>query len=375
MSQGIYLDNSFVTRPSEKSVSKMMPYLSDKWGTPMAPHLFGQQLNHPLKESYQSLYKLMGAPEEAHFLPTGSGADAVERVVHSVYQQVTCPMGKNQMMTAKTDEAPAILATGSLEAMGCVPKMVEVDANGLVTIESIGDALTPRTALVSLSWANGMTGVIQPVHEIAKLLHDRGVRFHIEASHVLGKLYFDWEDVGADYISFSGDLIHVPKGIGGIFVKGEHLPPEFHYLNIPGIVALGQAAEEALEARDLLCMEVARLRDMLEKGIMDQVPDAVIFFQEQQRLPHVSAIGFPGVSNEALLYRLSRRGVYASIGGGNFQQIALLLKATGVEETLAQTALSFSLSRETNEQEIELAIAIIAEEVASLRNLSKEFRS
>jgi len=144
---------------------------------------------------------------------------------------------------------------------------------------------------------------------------------------------------------------------------------------LPAIVALGHAAEEALDARDLVCMEVARLRDLFEKGILDKIPNATIFFQNQQRLPHISAIAFPGVANEALLYRINRRGVYASIGGGNFQQIALILQASGADESLAQSALSFSLSRETTDDEIERAVVIIAEEVAELRKLSKEFQT
>lgn len=385
MARGIYLDNSTTTRPSEKAISKMMPFLTNQWGLPSAPHLMGQELYPALKDSWQSLYKLIGAQDTDDIVFTSSGAEAVNHAIAATYFDVTLPTGKNHFITSHIDEAPAIMAIGRLEKMGCVGKMVTPNSTGQVTAQIIADALTPRTAMVSLSWANGLTGVVQPIADIAKLCQERGVLLHLDATHILGKLYYDLEETGASFISFNGDNIHAPKGSGALYIKGgtkcspfivggiEQASLRAGSYNIPGLIALGVAAEEALDARDLMGMEVARLRDKLEMGIVAGCPEAVPYFCNQQRLPHITCIAFPGIANEAMLFSLNRRGIYACIGGGSFQQIGLILNASGIRETLAQTALSFSLSRETNEDEIERAIDLIVETAHKLRRCSEQF--
>jgi len=384
MKQGIYLDNSMTTRPSEKAVSSMMPFITDHWGSPSSPHTMGQDIYPAMRESYQQIYKLLGASEEDDFVFTSSGAEAVNQVIASAYLDVTVPTGKNQYITSNIDEAPALMAISRLEQMGCVGKIVHPDNEGKVTAEKIADAITPRTALVSLSWANGLTGVLHPVGEIASLCQERGILFHLDATHVLGKVFYEMEDVGADFITFNGDNLHAPKGTGGLYIKKGITCSPFILggieqggyragsYNIPGLIALGHASQEALEARDHLCTEVARLRDHLESEVLEAIPSAVPCFQNQERLPHCTTIAFPKVTNEALLYALNRRGVYASIGGGGFQQIGLILQSCGFEEKIAQSAVSFSLSRETSPEEIDSAIEIIVNEANRLGRLSEK---
>jgi cysteine desulfurase len=384
MTRGIYLDNSMITRPSETVIAKMLPYLTDMWGTPSAPHQKGQELFPSINESLRAIYALIGAKETDDLIFTSSGAEAINQVILSTYFDITRPTGKNQYITSHIDEAPAIMSIGRLEKIGCVGKMVNANKNGMVTAEAIAEAITPRTALVSLSWANGLTGVINPVSEIAALCHERGIRFHLDATHILGKLFFELEEIGAHLITFNGDQLHAPKGTGGLYIKeGINCSPfivggleqaghRAGSLNVPALVAMGQAAVEALDTRDLLCTEVARLRDKLEQGIVNEYPQAIAFFCNQERLPHCTTIAFPGIVNEALLYALNRKNVFASIGGGSFQQIGLILANNGIPLPLAHSALSFSLSRETTEDEIDRAIAIIGEAARKLKKVSAE---
>jgi len=276
------------------------------------------------------------------------------------------------------------MAMSRLEKLGCVCRMIDVDATAHVTPEAVGDHVTPRSALLSLSWGCGLTGVIQPVQEIAKVCRERGILFHLDASHVLGKLSFDLKELGADFISFEGSLVHAPQGTGALWVRdGVKLSP-FIYggqeqgghragpLNLPGLVALGKAADQLLESRDLLCMEGARLRNLLEQGIQEGYPGAKPLFTEQERLPHITTISFPGIANESLLFALSEKGLYASIGGGLQQQLSLILESCQVEPMLAHSAVSFSLSRETTEGEIERAIDIIVRAAKQLRQSSSK---
>jgi cysteine desulfurase len=183
-------------------------------------------------------------------------------------------------------------------------------------------------------------------------------------------------------MSFNGDNLHGPKGTGALFIRsGIRLSPfilgghdqaglRAGALNVPGLVGLGIAARELAESQDLMCTEIARLRGKLEMGIQAACPEAIVFYQDEERLPNCSAIAFPGITNDALLFALNRRGIFACFGGGNFQKISLLLTAAGVEETLANSAVNFSLSRDTTEEDIDHALEVIISTVKQLRKLS-----
>lgn len=369
----IYLDNQFVAKCSQATIKKILPFYTEKWGSYSSPHQKGQSLFFDVEESYKSIYKSLDASIQDDIILTSCGAEAVNQVFFSAYYENALSTGKNQFICSNIDEAPSLMSISRLEQMSSVGKMAYADSSGRVTAKAIADKMNPRTCLVSLSWANGLTGVINPVAEISSLCRERGVLLHLEATHVIGKLYFHPDEIGAHYISFNGDQLHAPKGTGCLWVKqgapcvpyiiggieqGGHRSGS---LNVPGLVGLSNSLQESIESRDLLCTEGARLRDKLETGIVKNYPDAVIFYKESERLPTITAIGFPGISNEALLFALNRKGVYASIGGGSFQQISLVLMGGGVSQELANTAVSFSLSKETTEEEIDRAIEIISE--------------
>lgn len=382
MSKQIYLDNSLAAMPSSEAVAEMMPYFTKNWGTPSAPHGWGGRLIAPMEESLRAIYSLLGAKEEDHFVFTSSGAEAVNQVLNAVYFDMTLEEGRNHFLTSQVDEAPQIMGLSRLEKLGAVVSLIKTNDIGQATEETVGDALTPRSAIVSLSWANGLTGVIQPVQEIAEVCKERGVLLHLDASHVLGKLYFDLSDAGADIITFEGSVLHAPQGTGGLwFREGLSLSPliaggaeqggkRAGPINPAGLAALAEASRQLLKAQDFFSMEAARLKSRLEEKIQAGYPEAVVFFENQERLPHVTAIGFPGIVNEALLFALSEQNVFASIGGSQFQQIGLILEASGIDKELAQTALSFSLSRYTTDEEIDMAAEIITTSANKLKKCS-----
>ncbi|MDP1880305.1 MAG: cysteine desulfurase family protein [Parachlamydiaceae bacterium] len=383
MTSPIYLDNSTTTRPSEKAVSAMIPYWTTYWGLPSSPHQKGQELYPLLTDSFKTLYQFLGADEEDQLVLTSSGTEAINHVISSVYKDITLSTGKNHFLSGNMDEAASILSIGQLEMHGCVGKMIEVDSHGIITPQALIGRLSPRTALLSLSWGNGLTGVIQPLKEIAELCRQRGVKLHVDATHVLGKLYIDLKEIDPDFLTFNGEQLHAPRGSGILYIKKGVKCSPFIYgsadqggmraggLNVASLAGLAVAVQEASEHCDFFCMEAARLRTQFENGILQIIPSAQICFKEIERLPHCSTIVFPGIANEALLFALNRRGVYASIGGGNFQQLGLMLVATGMNEMLAHSAISFSLSRFTTETEIKEAIDRITSTVLSLTRLSE----
>lgn len=365
MPRAIYLDNSQTTAPSKTALAKMMPFYSEKWGIFSQPHQKGQELVPDIVEAYKSLYTLFNAKEEDEIIFTASGAEAVNQVIQGAYFELTIPTGKNHYIVGKVDEAPALMAIHRLEQAGCVGTMI------LPTPQNVIEALSARTALVSLSWGNGLTGQLQPVREIGKILRDRGVKFHLEASHVVGKLWFDPYDIGADYISFGGDLIHGTKASGALWVRAKEKVPKLILggleqdgaragpLDTANLVVLGAAAKEASDGLDYLSTEGARLRGKFERELLKNIPESKILFCDTERLPHISCVIFPGCPSETLLFLLQKEECFANMGGGSLQQIGYVLASLGLSEVDAASALSFSLSRETTDGQIERACALI----------------
>lgn len=383
MNHPIYFDNSTTSRPSGEAISKMLVYYSDKWGSPSSPHKMGQDVFSAMEESLRNVYTLLGANEKDFIVITSSGAEAVNQAFMSTYQDITLTTGKNHFITSNIDEAPALLSLNRLEQFGCATSVVKANSQGFMTAQAISEMISPRTALIALSYANGLTGVINPIAEISELCKLRGIRLLIDVTHVLGKLYVDLKKIEADFISFNGDHIHAPKGTGGLYIRESAKCSPFIVggieqgglragaVNVPALVGLGEAAKEALAARDYVCTEIARLKFQFEQGLKQRIPEAIILFENEERVPHISAIAFPGVTSEALLFLLNTKDLYASMGGGSQQQIGYLLEACEVSKPLANCALSFSLSRETTEEEVERALEIIAKSYQKLRKVSE----
>jgi cysteine desulfurase len=190
--------------------------------------------------------------------------------------------------------------------------------------------------------------------------------------------------MGADFVTFNGSQLHAPQGTGALFMRkrlkanpliyggNEQAGLRAGVVNMALLAGLGEAARESQETIDYYCTEIARLRNRFEQLVCAGVPGATVLFSDQERLPHCTCIAFPRAVNEALLFALDGRGVYASMGGGSFQQIAMNLVSSGVDESVAQTALSFSLGRTTTEEQIEQAASIVVEEATKLANLSQK---
>lgn len=377
MDEPIYLDNSTLARPSSHLLNQMQPYLKRHWHNITAPYLKGKEPFSSVERTLRDLDAFVGAHQNDRFFFTASGAEATAQVYHSAYIDHLSESGKNHILTTAVEEAPVLLSVKRYEKLGCVEKIVPLNENGQLTRENLEKNLSPRSGLLSLSWANSLTGVIHPIWELAELCREKGVLFHVDASTVLGKLYFKLQDIPIDYLTFDGTLLHGPKGSGGLFVNRsiafESLIPEGMpgcHLNEAALMGLGVAFEEMSEAFDHLCMETTRLRDTLEREVQRAIPEVKILFQTAERLPHITTLVFPGVRSELLAFHLRERGVLASFGGGRMQKLEHLLSSCSVPPLDARCALSFSLSRDTTEEEIRQAIGIIVDAGQKCRTYS-----
>jgi cysteine desulfurase len=372
--QEIYLDNHSATRPSDEILNQMRSFEASYWACSSAPYYLGQLSHLPVVTAVKKLYELVGANEADQFFFRASLAESIDEIFLSTYFTHVKETGRSHFYSTDLQQAPIMFSLKKMEKLGCSAKSIAVNRFGQLTKQALEEALRPKAAMVSLSLACGLTGVLQPVHEIAEVCKQRQVLLHIDATHAIGKYFFRFEDLPIDFMTFDAAAFHGPKGCAGTFVKAlspfsSQLPkigtePSAH------ICILAEAFELAAEQFDKVCTETARLRDRLESNIEGVLQDAIAPFKEAERLPTTSVLCFPGVASEALLYMISSKGVYATMGGGSFQKLSAILQPCLNNKDLSLGALSFTLSHQTTEQEIDKASQIIIEAYKQLRAIS-----
>ncbi len=372
----VYLDHHSGTRPCGTVLEQCRAFLEEYWAPAFQPYKLSQDLNM----RYQIIYDLAGASLEDTFVFTSSGAEAINQVHWTAFLELARKEGKCHFITTSVEDAPMLQSLKRLETLGCFVKMAPLDSKGCIDVEKLSELIGPRTAMISLSFAHGLTGTLQPIEAIAALAKEKNVLLHIDATYALGKVYSPFQ---CDYLTFSGDRLHASKGSGGLFAKaGRPLVPFIvggieqaalrgGAFDIPSFLSLSAAASQAFLSLDLMGLEVVRLRDQFEQQLMAKIPGAQVLCSDSPRLPNVSVVAFPRVHQEALFYALARKQLFASIGGHYSPPLARHLIALGIDEKTAETAIHFSLSRHTSQQEIEKAVALIVETVQSLQILSE----
>ncbi len=357
-----YFDSSRVTRPSEKVVATLHSLSKDYWHSPF----------ELTKKSEQSIQDYFKAPERSRFYLTTSASEGFSHILESICLKHISKTGKNHIIAAADDLFSAKMIE-KWEPLGVTLKKVLLNSEGQVTANTLSSLLSPRTSFVTLPWANGLTGVIYPIWEIANLCREKGILFHVDASAILGKYYFSFSDIPIDFLTFEGSLIHAPTGSGGLLVRDNETIFPFRAKQQRALFAsLACACEEMEEYFDHTCLETARLRNTFETHIKKGFLESEVLFQSSERLPHVSCIAFPGIFHELLAFTLNEKGLSAGFAVENGLSLESMLKEIGVEPTFCASALSFSLSRETTESEIEQAAAIIVEEAQRLKTFSRK---
>lgn len=373
----IYLDFQAACRPYPKAVEAYSQHMETHFGSLLSPHDLGQGQIEAVNHNLHCLYDLFGAEGVDSFLYASSGAEAIAQVLYSTYFLDVQAGGKTTILTTPFEEAPTLLTCSDLKKLGVQHKTVPFNAEGQIDLKTFKKALTKEVSLVSLSWANALTGTLHPIEEIVELCKKAGVPLHLDVTAVLGKVHFYFNDLGATYITFDGGRVGAPKGIGGLFVRED--APFFELVrgkepvHPPGLAALKIAVEETLTQFDHINLETMLLRDHFEADLLKACPEAKLFFQDAARLPNIAVVAFPGVDSEALMFTLQENGLYASFGGGLFPKLASLLEGCNIDPKWAYSALSFSLSHTTTKDEIEKAVELISDQVKAHRQISKAY--
>lgn len=379
----VYLDNNATTRVDTRVVTAMLPYFTEQFGNPSSMHAFGANVGGAVREAREQLQALLGAAHDHEIVFTSGGTESDNAALSSALESSPA---RNEIVTSVV-EHPAILSTCEhlQKTRGAKVHYIGVDAKGRLDLEAYRKALSDKTAIVSIMWANNETGTINPVAELAELAKDAGALFHTDAVQAVGKLPIDLKSTTIDLLSLSGHKLHGPKGIGALYVrrgtrfksmlKGGHQERgrRAGTENTPGIIGLGKAAEIARQNLDRDTAHIAALRDRLEKGLLQRIGNSFVTGDAQSRLPNTSNIAFEYIEGEAILLLLNRAGIAASSGSactsGSLEP-SHVLRAMGVPYTAAHGAIRFSFSRENTDDDVDQVLEVMPGIIARLRELS-----
>ena len=378
----IYLDNNATTACDPAVVEAMLPYFTEQFGNASSMHSFGNKVAHGLKEARARIQRLLGAEFDSEIIFTSCGTESNSTALLSALK---AQPERNQVITTVI-EHPAILAVCEhLEKEGVVVHRLRVDKKGRLDLDEYKSLLSPRTAIVSVMWANNETGTLFPVEEMAAMARAVGAMFHTDAVQAVGKIPIDLANSKIDMLSLSGHKLHAPKGVGVLYLRrGTRFRPLLRgghqergrragTENSASIVGLGTAGALAMEYMDFENTEVRRLRDRLEAGILASVPHAFVTGDPGNRLPNTANIAFEYVEGEAILLLLNKQGIAASSGSactsGSLEP-SHVMRAMGIPYTAAHGTIRFSLSRYNTETEIDRVIAAVPPIIGQLRKLS-----
>jgi cysteine desulfurase len=379
----IYLDNNATTPLLPDVFEAMRPYFGEQFGNASSIHHHGQQTRAAVEDARESVAALLGC-RAAEIVFTSGGTEADNLAIAGLIA------AGDHVITSSIEHHAVLLSCRHLEEIGAEVTVLPVDGRSVIDPSDVGRALRPNTKLISVMMANNETGVLQPVEKIGAIAAEAGVYFHTDAVQAFGKVAIDVKRIGCQALSISGHKIHAPQGVGALYVqKGTKIHPLFYggrherslragTENVAGIVGMGKAAQLAKQGLDRGDdKKMAAMRDRLQQGILAQVEEAGVNGSGVMRVPNTANIHFDHIDGEALVIALDLKGLAVSTGAacssGAIEPSHVLL-AMGLRRDQARASIRFSLGRQTTNEDIDFALALVAETVARLRELSPGYR-
>ena len=361
----------------------MEPFFGPRFGNPSSVHRWGREARASLDEARERLARCIGAqPDEVCFTSGGTEADNLAVLGPLRLQRAK---GRHVIVTTPI-EHKAVLATVHHAARdGVTERMLPVTSTGVVDLDGANGMIDDSVAIATVMWVNNETGVIQPLPEIAERVKAHGGVMHTDAVQAFGKVEIDVRKTPVDLLTLSGHKIGAPKGIGAIFIRrGTKIDPMFYggsqdrgrrpgTENVAAAVGLAKAAELAVEEREAECRRLRELRDALEEGLVQRIPDAVVNGRGAPRAPHILNISVPGTDSESLLMALDLAGVAASSGSAcqsGSVTPSHVLAAMGVQPDLAIGAVRMSLGSLTTPECVARVVELFPALIAKARRLS-----
>lgn len=389
----IYMDNHATTRVDPRVVEAMLPYLTEKFGNSGSTnHIFGLEVKEAVEAARETIAGAIGAaPRELVFT---SGATESNNLALFGAAERARRKG-NHIISVATEHKAVLDPLARLQDRGCEITLLPVDqagspTAGLITAEQVAEAIRNDTLLVSVMFANNEIGAIQPIADIGRVCKSRGVLFHCDAAQALGRIPINVEQLQVDLLSLSAHKVYGPKGVGALYVRRRNpivrLQPQIFgggqehglrsgTLNSPGIVGFAKAVEIAVAEIPAEAQRLARLRDRLYQGLLSEISDVSLngpaLDRPDLRMAGNLNVAFAYVQGEALILEMKDLALSSGSACTSVNpEPSHVLRALGLDDDLTKSSLRFGLGRFNTEEEVDFAVAAIAEAVHRLRKLS-----
>ena len=383
----IYLDNHATTQLDPRVLDAMLPYFNEKFGNAASrSHQFGWEAEQAVEAAREQIAKLIGATSKEIIFTSGATESdnlAIKGVAEAYRQK------GDHIITVATEHKAVLDSCKHVEKHGGRVTYLPVATDGLISLEALRDAFTEKMVLVTIMYANNEIGLLQPVAEIAKLCHARGVLFHSDAVQAIGKIPVDVNRDGIDLLSITAHKLYGPKGVGALYVRSKNPRVEIAAqidggghehgmrsgtLNVPGVVGLGKACEIAMNELPQESRRMAALRDRLKQQLEQNLDDVHVNGSMEHRLPGNLNMRFDGVDSESLLMAVNDIAVSTGAACTAAKiEASYVLKALGLTDEQANSTLRFGIGRFNTEAEIDYAAERVIDTVKKLRELSVSF--
>ena len=364
-------------------VEAMLPYMKTFYGNPSSLHEFGQEARKALEDARTKIAELINAERKESIIFTSGATEsnnmAIKGVVNRNKDRGTC------IITSSIEHMSVVNTCKFLTTKGFEAVFLPVDNYGFVKLESLEKELTDKTVLVSIVYANGEIGTIQPMKEISKIVHSKNAYLHVDATAACGQVPINVKEEGIDLLTVSSNNMYGPKGIGALYIKeGIRIEPLLHgggqerglrsgTENLPSIVGFGRAAEIAKKEMQSESGKLVRLRDRLIDGLLRPIPFSFLNGHPTKRLPDNVSVRYSFIEGESMLLSLDMMGVAASSGSActaKTLEPSHVLLAIGLKHEEAHGSLMFTLGRQNTEEEVDYVVSLMPSIVKRLRAIS-----
>lgn len=382
MDKKIYMDNAATTKTRPEVVQAMLPYFTEIYGNPSSVYELASQCKQVVDESRQIMAKSINArPEEIYFTASGTEADnwAIKETADAYKTK------GNHIITSKIEHHAVLHTCQWLEKRGYEVTYLDVDESGVVDLDQLRKAIRPTTILISIMFANNEIGTIQPIKEIGEIAKEKNILFHTDGVQAFGQIPIDVEELNIDLLSTSAHKLNGPKGVGFLYIrKGLRLRSLIHggaqerhrragTENVPAIVGFGKAVEIAMETMKERTEKERKLRDLLIKKVLKEIPYTRLNGHRKNRLPNNANFSFQFIEGESLLILLDMQGIAGSSGSactsGSLDPSHVLL-GIGLPHEIAHGSLRLTLSEENTVEEVDYVVEKVKEIVERLRSMS-----
>ena len=377
------MDNGAGMPLDSRALKVMKPYFMETYGNPSSSHSAGNLAKLALASSREMLVQLVAADKPREIIFTSGGTESNNLAIKGVAYRNH--KGGDHIITTTIEHMSVINICKYLQRRGFEVTFIPVNKQGVVDIEKLKDAINDKTILISVMYANGEIGTIQPIGEIGKIAQENNIMFHVDAVAAAGKIPINVKEDKIDLMSISSNDMYGPKGVGALYIKkgtkivpidqggGQETGLRSGTENIPGIVGMGKAAELSQKGMDAEAKRLTKLRDKLIKGVLEKIPYSFLNGHTKKRLPNNANLRFSYIEGESLILGLDMHGIQVSSGSACTSKTlepSNVLRAIGLPHEQAHGSLVFTMGKQNSQDDVDYVLEVLPDVVKRLRALS-----